>query len=168
MKARRILWLYCVFACLALVAGLVMVIASSGGLRKASVVAHEAWNKAIPMAETQGERVAQMEEEQRAKRAELSAEDAIRYSAEVQTEQAKLDTLNANRDFAQAAYIKASQAYQKHMGKLIPIIALLILHMAGTVLFWPRPKEALPVKIDDSRPVRVTVDKPGSEKPHKK
>jgi hypothetical protein len=138
MKARRILWLYCVFACLMLIVLLVTTSISAEPLRAASSAASEEARDKTSAAEAQGERVAQMEEEQRAHRADLTAEDAIRYSAEVQTEQAKLDDLNTRRDAAETTYAAKSQAYRNHMGRLIPIIALLILHIVGTMLFWLR------------------------------
>jgi hypothetical protein len=138
MKARRILWLYCVFACLALAAGLIVVVATSGPLRAASDEAAQALGLQEEAVAKQNEIVVSLEEEQRAKRAGLTAEDAIRYSAEVQAEKQTLEEYTAHRDAAQATFVAASQAYKKHMGRLIPIIALLILHVVGTMLFWPR------------------------------
>jgi hypothetical protein len=138
MKTRRLLWLYCVLACLGLAAWLVAVVAGSGELRAASADANKAVASATSATEEQGDKVALMEEEQRSKRADLSPQDAIRFSAVVQEEKGQFDALVAQRDAAQSSYATASQAYQRHMNKLIPIIALLILHIVGTMLFWPR------------------------------
>lgn len=138
MKARRILWLYCVFACLALVAGLIAVIATSGPLRK-DTARYSAWvKKAGADADAQRERVQAAEEDQRQRRAELSPADAIRLSVEVQTKQATLKTLEALEQSAQLEYSRVLGDYRNHMARLIPIIALLILHIVGMMLFWPR------------------------------
>jgi hypothetical protein len=142
MKARRILWLYCVFAILALTIWLITIVATSGKLRSASSSAASAFAQAAKAAETQNDKVSGYEEEQRAQRATLSAEEAIKLSAEIQGEQALLDQFNAKRDVAETQSAAAAQAYQNHMARLIPVIALMILHIVGLMLFWPRPEVA--------------------------
>jgi len=126
--------------------------------RRASSAASAKLKQMSDEADAHNDKVTRFEDEQRAKRAQLSAEDAIKFSAEIQAEQSMLDRLNAQRDAAQVEYTTASHAYQNHLAKLIPVIALLILHLVGSMLFWPRPQERALSKVGDSRPVRVKVE----------
>ncbi|MDQ3024408.1 MAG: hypothetical protein M3R04_08515 [bacterium] len=141
MKARRTLWLYCLLATVALAGSLISIVASAGPLRTQSAVASDEVQSATVNAESQRETVLSLEEEQRANRSKFSAEDAIRMSSRVQQQQAVMKKLDDTRDSAEDKYQLLSVAYQNHMKRLIPIIGLLILHIVGSMLFWPRKEE---------------------------
>jgi hypothetical protein len=148
MNARRTLWLYCLLAILGLAGWLISIVATGGPLRRESATASSTVKTHSNAADAQREKVLLLEEEQRAKRAGLSAEEAIRMSYKVQTEQELLQRIEGQRDAANEKYQLLTVAYQNHMKKLIPIIGLLILHLVGVMLFWPRPDERGPNKME--------------------
>src|SRR5687768_10411472 len=141
MKTRRTLWLYCILATLGLAGWMIAIVATAGPLRTASEDASDGVKESTSVVEAQRQVVNALEEDQRRRRAELTAEDAIRLSVEVQVEQSKLQALDQDRAAREAEHAAALTNVQNHMKPLIPIIALLILHIVGTMLFWPRPEE---------------------------
>ena len=141
MKLARLLWLYCVLASLALTLWIILIASSGGQLRQATATASQRLKQTTAAAQQQHDAVDALLEQQRSSRAKLSASDSIRLSAQVQVQQQKEAELDRERSSAESAYAAAEHTYASHMQRLIPIIALLILHLVGMMLFWPRPTE---------------------------
>lgn len=138
MTTRRILFGYCV---LALAGLLVWIVLLSRQISVVSAAAHNAQGRAdvTALAVKLGEQqVDDLLAQQRAGRLESSAEDAIKLSARIQ--QLQKSTQDARDEASRAAsdLALATDKKQHLQLRFVPIIALLISHLTGVFVFFPK------------------------------
>jgi hypothetical protein len=141
MKLKLALFGYCIVAVLALVVWLVSVIAAGNRVGAERRQAETALAEATEKAETQRGIVFQMEDVQRNSRADLDPLDALKLSARVQEAQAELQARDTELAAAEQRHTQLREKHEALLSRIVPIIALLMLHLVGGFMLAPRRGE---------------------------
>lgn len=138
MQVRRALFFYCITAIGVLLLVGWYVVTSAGRVGGELALARADIEPVEQDAQHRRQIVSQLEDDQRRLRSELNPADAIDFSAAIQRAQIERDRVEAGLADLTAHADALAEEYNARRVRVVPVIALLLVHGLGVFLFSPR------------------------------